>query len=113
MNIFKKSFARDKIKKRLRTRTNRWVEWRLFDTKEFTFFKEDILKFYFEIQFKIQNVHCVKSVRSRNYSGPYFPAFRLNTERYSASLRIQSECGKMRTRITPNTETFHAVATMS
>ena len=29
--------------------------------------------------------------------------------RYSVSLRIQSECGKMRTRITPNTDTFHAV----
>ena len=30
---------------------------------------------------------------------------------YSASLRIQSECGKMRTRITPNTGTFHTVVT--
>ena len=29
-------------------------------------------------------------------SGPYFPAFGLNTERY-LSLRIQSECGKIRT----------------
>ena len=27
--------------------------------------------------------HCVKSVRIRSYSGPYFPAFGLNTERYS------------------------------
>ena len=41
--------------------------------------------------------HCVKSVRIRNYSGPHFPAFGLNTE---------SKCGKMRTRITPNTDTF-------
>ena len=32
------------------------------------------------------------------FSGPYFPAFGLNTERYSVSLRIQSEYGKMRTR---------------
>ena len=54
-------------------------------------------------------LHCVKSVRIQSYSGPYFPAFGLNTERYSVSLRIQSECGKIRTRITPNTETFHAV----
>ena len=23
--------------------------------------------------------HCVKSVRIRNFSGPYFPAFELNT----------------------------------
>ena len=55
------------------------------------------------------SLRCVKGVRIRSYSGPYFPAFGLNTERYSVSLRIQSECGKIRTRITPNTETFHAV----
>ena len=30
------------------------------------------------------------------FSGPYFLAFRLNRERYSVSLRIQSECEKMR-----------------
>ena len=53
--------------------------------------------------------HCVKSVLIRSYFGPHFPAFGLNTERYSVSLRIQSECGKMQTRITPNTDTFHAV----
>ena len=50
--------------------------------------------------------HCVKSVRIWSYSGPHFPAFGLNTERYGESLRIQSECGKIRTRITPNTNTF-------
>ena len=33
----------------------------------------------------------------------------LNTERHGVSLSIQSKCGKMRTRITPNTDTFHAV----
>ena len=27
--------------------------------------------------------HCVESIRIRNYSGPYFPAFGLNTERFS------------------------------
>ena len=53
--------------------------------------------------------HCVKSVRIRSYSGPYFPAFGLNTERYEVSLRIQSERGKIRIRITPNTNTFCAV----
>ena len=26
--------------------------------------------------------HCVKSVCIRSFSGPYFPAFGLNTERY-------------------------------
>ena len=34
------------------------------------------------------NIHCVKSVRIRSFSGPYFPAFGLNTERYSVSLCI-------------------------
>ena len=46
--------------------------------------------------------HCVKSVRIWSYSGPYFPSFGLNTDR-------NSKCGKIRTRITPNTNTFHAV----
>ena len=27
-----------------------------------------------------QNFHCVKSIRIRSYSGPYFPAFGLNTD---------------------------------
>ena len=51
----------------------------------------------------------MKSVRIRSYSGPHFLVFGLNVERYSVSLRIQSECGKMQTRITPNTDTFYVV----
>ena len=39
-----------------------------------------------------------------------FSAFGLNTERYGVPFRIQFKCGKMRTRITPNTDTFHAVS---
>ena len=38
-------------------------------------------------------MYCVKSVRIRSYSGPYFPALGV-------------------TRITPNTDTFHAVMLM-
>ena len=53
--------------------------------------------------------NCVKFVLLWLYSGPYFPAFGLNTERYKVSLLIQSECGKIRTRITPNTDSFYAV----
>ena len=49
---------------------------------------------------------CAKSVRIRSYSGPHFPASRLNKGRYGVSLRIQSACVKMRTRITPNTGQF-------
>ena len=53
--------------------------------------------------------HCVKNVCSRSFSGPYIPAFELNTEIYSVNLCIQSKCGKIQTRKTPNTITFHAV----
>ena len=48
----------------------------------------------YNLRSKEKQSHCVKCVRTRSYSGPYFPAFGLNTERYSVSLRIQSECGK-------------------
>ena len=53
--------------------------------------------------------HCVKSIRIRSFSGPYFLTFGMNTERYSVSLRIQSNCGKTRTKKTRNTDTFLAV----
>ena len=51
----------------------------------------------------------MKSASIRSYSGPYFPAFGLNTEIYSESLLIQSEYRKIRTRKTANTDTFHGV----
>ena len=52
-------------------------------------------------------LHSVKSVRIRSYSALYFSAFGLNMERYG--FRIQSQCGKIGTRKTPNTDTFHVV----
>ena len=55
------------------------------------------------VLYQSNNCHCMKSVRIRSYSGPHFPAFGL------VCLRIQVKCGKMQTRITPNTDTFHAV----
>ena len=54
-------------------------------------------------------IHCVKSVHIRSFSGPYFPAFGLNKDRFSASLRIQFKCEKIRTIKTPNTDTLYAV----
>ena len=45
--------------------------------------------------------------------GLVFSAFGLNTERYFISLHIQSEYGKMRTRTTPNTDTFHAMQVLT
>ena len=61
---------------------------------------------------KIKRKHCVKSVPVRSYSGPYYPAFGLNAERYSVSVSIQSERVKIQTRITPNTDTFHLLYEM-
>ena len=47
---------------------------------------------------KLSNYHCVKSVRIWRFSGPYFPSFGLNTERYSISLHIQFDSERKRTR---------------
>ena len=51
-----------------------------------TYKAKDTLKEYAEIPLKSKNErfidsanHCAKSVRIRSYSGPYFPAFWLNT----------------------------------
>ena len=62
-------------------------------------------------------LHCIKvslfgvSIRSLFgvFMAPYFAVFGLNTQRYGVSLPIQSQCGKIRTRKTPNTDTFQAV----
>ena len=64
---------------------------------------------FFVFRYQELSIHYVKSVRIHSYSGPYFPAFGLNMDRYRLSLRIQSECGKIRTIITPNVDTFYAV----
>ena len=60
-------------------------------------------------QKKFRSFDCVKIVRIRSFSGPYFPAFGLNTEKYGVPLRIQSKYGKIRVKKTPNTDTFHPV----
>ena len=53
--------------------------------------------------------HYVKNVCIRSFFSSYFPAFGLNTERYSVFVYIQSLCAKIRTKKIPNTDTFHAV----
>ena len=55
------------------------------------------------------NLQSVKSVVFGVILVRIFPVFGLNTEKYGVSIRIQSECGKMRTRITLNMDTFHAM----
>ena len=45
------------------------------------------------VKWEDYNNHCVKSIQTqRAFSGPYFPAFGLNTKRYFVSLHIQSKC---------------------
>ena len=41
----------------------------------------------------------IHGVKYGVFSGPYFSAFGLNTERYSVSLHIEFECGKVTLRI--------------
>ena len=55
------------------------------------------------------SIYCVKLVRISNCSGLYFSAFKLNIDRYSVSIRIQLEWGKIRNRKTSYTDTFHTV----
>ena len=93
-----------------------WSSFFLFWTKNTPFGNIDfkllnlIWIFIYVAQFdygqSFSRQHCVKSVSVRSYSGPHFSAFGLNTEKYGLSLHIQSECGKMRTRIALNTELF-------
>ena len=59
---------------------------------------------------------CVKRARIRNYSGPYFCRIYRVWAEYGDILRIspysvgiRENAGKMRTRITPITDTFYAV----
>ena len=54
--------------------------------------------------------HCVKGDRIWSFLVHIFPhsdMLGLNTEIYCENLRIQSECGEMRTRKTPNTDNFY------
>ena len=57
--------------------------------------------------------HCIKRVRIRSYSGPHFSRIRTEygeTLRISPySVRMRENAGKMRTRITPNADSFYAV----
>ena len=52
-----------------------------------------------------QNTNCVKSVLIRILIWLFWP----ETEKWQLSLSIQSECEKIRTRKTLNTDSFHAV----
>ena len=61
---------------------------------------------------RVEELYChwVKSSRMWSDSSPHFPAFGLNTERYFVTLHIESECEKIQTRVTQNTEFFGVVS---
>ena len=63
--------------------------------------------------YKIRMSHCVKSVHIRSYSSPHFPHSDCiwRDIEYLSIFSIQSKCGKMRTRVTPNMDTFDALST--
>ena len=102
------------MQKRGKKRTKHYFFGRLnrkkfFAIKNYYIVNNVFSRRYIHLETCFRNLHCVKGVSIRSYSGPYFPPFGLNTKRYSISLRIQPECVKIRTRITPNMDTFHAV----
>ena len=71
--------------------------------------------FYFTIpiQKSVKLQHCVKSVCIWSYSGPHFSCIRTEWGKIrsisSYSVRMRENAGKMRTRVTANTDTFCAV----
>ena len=73
---------------------------------------DTVITTYDDGNLTVPNTHCVKSVRIGSFSGPYFSTFGLNMEGYGISLRFQSKCGKIWTKITPNKATFHRVIFM-
>ena len=67
-----------------------FVQWEVYDTVKHlwrSFFCENLIDFSL-------SKYSLKSVRIRSFSGPNFPAFELNTERYGVSLCIKSEYGE-------------------
>ena len=54
----------------------------------------------------LDTIHGVRNVRIQSFSGQYFPALGPNAEREGVSLRIQSKCGKIRTRKPPKTSKY-------
>ena len=53
-----------------------------------------------------EDTYYVKSAKIRSFSGPYFPAFGLNTERYSV---FSPNAGKYGPEKTPYLDTFQGV----
>ena len=81
-----------------------WTKWNFLN------FTWSILKFIYFYVIKNQ-LTCSKWVTKilQRYENNVQQTLKRDMERYGVSLRIQSECGKIRTRITSNTDAFYAV----
>ena len=65
---------------------------------------------YFDVSNEFSGSNTLREKCSYSeFFSQYSPAFKLNPERYSVSLRIQSEYEKTLTRKTSNTDAFNAV----
>ena len=53
-----------------------------------------------------ENIVYKKNIAFWRIFSMYFPTFGMNTKIYLVNLRIQSECGRMKTREAPNTKIF-------
>ena len=106
--LFKRSLPTKVILERILIETFTWCMIQLMLMMEYFSFNAVIYN-NFALHDDCTLRKSVKSVRIQSYSGSYFAAFGLTTERWGVSLRSQSEFGKLWTRITPNTDTFLAV----
>ena len=50
------------------------------------FFQKIVLSHVIALSLKGKEFHCVKNVRSRSFSDPYFSPFRMKTQRYKIIL---------------------------
>ena len=69
-----------------------------FETRKRSFIRAFSICMTVTLNNLLQTITRVKSAQIQSFSGPYFPTFSLNMERYEVSLRVQSESGKIRTR---------------
>ena len=65
--------------------------------------------FVIDIQSSYKDLHCIKKVRIRSFSDPHFSRIFSHSDRISPySVQMRENQGKVRTRITLNTDSFYA-----
>ena len=64
----------------------------------------------YRLSYTPKTSHCIKSPRIQSFSDRYFPVFGVNAEIYRVNICFQSQCEKIRTRKTLNTNTFRVMS---